>query len=175
MLNFKIDDKIKIMIKPIQSNIKSTSAAALSERSVSFETWRHFVIELFKLNQRNVLCLSSTTVLAASIGKLMQETTGSVVYLFIALYIVLGIVNLYWSAKAAGSTDISLLMPVQSSITLALNCVTNTSKNENYGGSYNQGYNVDNGNGYNQGYDMDNGNGYNQGYDRPDGRGNRGR
>ena len=39
------------MIKPIQSNIKSTSAAALSERSVSFETWRHFVIELFKLNR----------------------------------------------------------------------------------------------------------------------------
>ena len=51
LLNFKIDDKIKIMIKPIQSNIKSTSAAALSERSVSFETWRHFVIELFKLNR----------------------------------------------------------------------------------------------------------------------------
>ena len=70
------------------------------------------------------MAISSTTVLAASIGKLMQETTGSVVYLFIALYIVLGVVNLYWSAKAAGSTDISLLMPVQSSITLALNCVT---------------------------------------------------
>ena len=36
------------------------------------------------------LAISATTVLGASIGKLMQETTGSVVYLFVALYFVIG-------------------------------------------------------------------------------------
>ena len=40
------------------------------------------------------------------------------------MYLVIGVVNLYWSAAAAGSTDNALLMPVKSALTLALNCVT---------------------------------------------------
>jgi len=70
------------------------------------------------------MAISATTVLAASIGKLMQITTGFVVYIFIALYLIIGVLNLYWAATAAGTTDMSLLLPVQSSMTLALNCVT---------------------------------------------------
>jgi hypothetical protein len=70
------------------------------------------------------VAISTTTVIGASVGKLMQEATGVVVYFFVGLYVLVGVLNLYWSAKAAGSTDISLLMPVKSSITLALNCVT---------------------------------------------------
>jgi multidrug transporter EmrE-like cation transporter len=70
------------------------------------------------------VAISATTVLGASIGKLMQEASGFAVIIFIALYIIIGVLNLYWSAQAAGSTDLSLLMPVKSSVSLALNCIT---------------------------------------------------
>ena len=70
------------------------------------------------------LGISSTTVLGASIGKIMQEDTGDLVYVFIVLYFFIGVINLYWSAMASSSTDLAVFMPVKSSLTLALNCIT---------------------------------------------------
>ena len=70
------------------------------------------------------LAISSSTVVGASVGKLMQEAEGSIVWVFVGVYLVVGVVNLYWGAMAAASTDISLLMPVKSSLTLGLNCAT---------------------------------------------------
>jgi hypothetical protein len=70
------------------------------------------------------LAISSTTVLGASIGKIMQEATGGVVYFFAALYLASGVLIMYWSTAADTVTDRSLLMPVKSSLALALNCIT---------------------------------------------------
>lgn len=70
------------------------------------------------------LVMASSNVLAASVGKLMQEASGAVLAMFLIVYFVMGAINFSMTTYAATVTDMTMLVPISACAQLTMNCIT---------------------------------------------------